>query len=66
MKMYLATVALAIAFPAAARAEAAPAPKVEKPCCCEKMDRKMACCEEHMKDKDGGAGSDAHEGHGGR
>ncbi|HEX8307106.1 MAG TPA: hypothetical protein VF645_01635 [Allosphingosinicella sp.] len=69
MKLYLAAAALAVAFPAAAHAEAAPgaAPKAEKHCCCEKMDRKMACCEEHMKqkDKDGEAGSDAHKGHGG-
>ena len=51
MKLYLAAIALAVAFPAAAHAEAAPTadPKAEKPCCCEKMDRKMACCEEHMK-----------------
>jgi hypothetical protein len=64
MKMYLAAAALALAFPAAAQAEAAPTPtpKAEKPCCCEKMDRKMACCEAHMKAKDQ-AGSDAHEGH---
>lgn len=67
MKTYLAAAALAIALPAAAHAQAAPspAPKAEKACCCEKMDRKMACCEEHMKkDKDGQAGSDAHKGHG--
>jgi len=68
MKMYLAAVALAIAFPAAVNAQSAPtpAPKAEKPCCCEKMDRKMACCEEHMKEKEQGgqAGSDAHKGHG--
>jgi len=69
MKTYLAAIALAVAFPAAAHAEAeaAPAPKAEKPCCCEKMDRKMACCEAHMKQKgqDGQAESDAHKGHGG-
>jgi hypothetical protein len=67
MKMYLAAAALALALPAAAHAAPAPAPKAEKHCCCEKMDRKMACCEEHMKqkDKDGEAGSDAHKGHGG-
>ncbi len=68
MKMYLAAVALAVAF-AAAHAEAAPTPtpNAEKPCCCEKMDRKMACCEEHMKQKnhDGQSESDAHKGHGG-
>ena len=68
MKMYLAAAALAVALPAAANAEAAPtpAPKAEKPCCCEKMDRKMACCEEHMKkDRDGQAEPDVHKGHGG-
>ena len=65
MKITLAALALAVAFPAAASAQAAPAPKAEKPCCCEKMDRKMPCCEEHMKqkDKEGQAGSDAHKGH---
>jgi len=67
MKMYLAAVALAVAFPAAAHAEAASAPKAEKPCCCEKMDRKMACCEEHMKQKEQGdqTGPDSHKGHDG-
>jgi hypothetical protein len=69
MKMYLAVAALAVAFPVAAHAEAAPvpAPKAEMTCCCEKMDRKMACCEEHMKKKDQGgeSGADAHKGHGG-
>jgi hypothetical protein len=69
MKTYLAAAALAVAFPATAYAEATPtpAPKVEKPCCCEKMDRKMACCEEHMKDKaqGGETGSDTHKGHDG-
>jgi hypothetical protein len=69
MKIYLAAVALAVAFPPAAFAQAAPtpAPKAEMKCCCEKMDRKMACCEEHMnkdKDKDSQAESDAHKGHG--
>lgn len=65
MKIVLAALALAIAFPAAAFAQGTPAPKAEKPCCCEKMDRKMACCEEHMKQKDKAeqAGSDAHKGH---
>ena len=67
MKFHLAAAALAVAFPAAAFAQAAPtpAPKAEMPCCCEKMDRKMACCDEHMKKaKDGQSGSDAHKGHG--
>ncbi len=65
MKICLAAAALAAAaFPSAAYARAEPAPKAEMPCCCEKMDRKMACCEEHMKkDKAGEAGSDAHKGH---
>ena len=66
MKMYLAAIALAVAFPAAAHAETAPAPapKVEKPCCCEKMDRKMACCEEHMKKEQGAQTEpDSHKGH---
>ena len=52
MKTYLAAAALAAAFPAAAYAQAgpAPAPKAEKACCCcEKMGRKMECCEEHGK-----------------
>ncbi|HEX8449514.1 MAG TPA: hypothetical protein VF652_07985 [Allosphingosinicella sp.] len=64
MKMYLAAAALAVAFPAAAHAGPAPAPKAETPCCCEKMDRKMDCCKEHMKkDRGDQAGSDPHEGH---
>lgn len=64
MRSYLAAAALAVAFPAAAHAAADPAPKAEKPCCCEKMDRKMACCEEHMKkEKDGQTEPDSHKGH---
>ena len=67
MKKYLAAIALAVGIPAVAHAEAAPAPKAEKPCCCEKMDRKMACCDEHMKkDRETQSESDAHKGHGGR
>lgn len=65
MKLYLAAIALAVAIPAAAHAEAAPAPKAEKPCCCEKMDRKMACCEEHMKEQGGQTQPDSHKGHDG-
>jgi hypothetical protein len=67
MKITLAAVALAIAIPAAAQAAPAPTPKVEKPCCCcETMDR-MACCDEHEKQKDHGgqAEPDTHRGHGG-
>ena len=65
MKTYLAAAALAAAFPAAAHAEAAPAPKAEMKCCCEMMGRKMECCDEHRKDKggDGQEGSEAHKGH---
>lgn len=68
MKIYLASIALAFVLPGAAHAATAPAtaPKAEMRCCCEKMGRKMACCDEHMKkDKDGEAKSDAHKGHGG-
>ena len=67
MKTHFASLslALALALPVAAHAEAAPAPKAEMACCCEKMDRKMACCEKHLKDKNGHAESDAHKGHGG-
>lgn len=59
--------ALALALPAAAHAEAAPEPKAEKRCCCEMMDRKMACCDEHgeRKDKEAQPRPDAHEGHSG-
>jgi hypothetical protein len=56
MKLYFAAAAIAVLLPSAAFAQAppTPAPKAEMQCCCEKMDRKMACCEEHMKkDKDG-------------
>ncbi|HYI40892.1 MAG TPA: hypothetical protein VE053_11300 [Allosphingosinicella sp.] len=65
MKTYLAVAAFAVALPSAAYGQTAPAPKAEMACCCEKMDRKMACCEAHMKKKDKGdrAGSDAHKGH---
>lgn len=67
MKFHAAAAAIAVLLPSAAFAQSAPspAPKAEMKCCCEKMDRKMACCEEHMKkDKDGQSGSDAHKGHG--
>lgn len=67
MKTCLVVAALAVALPTAAFAQAAPTPmpKAEMKCCCEKMDRKMACCEEHMKkDKEGRSGPDVHKGHG--
>jgi len=54
MKTIFATIALTIAFPAAAYAQSAPAP--EKKCCCCKDDEKMECC----KDK---VSADAHAGH---
>lgn len=67
MKITLAAALLAAALPAIAHAQAAPppAPKAEMPCCCEKMDRKMECCEKHRKDKapESGQGPDAHKGH---
>ena len=59
MKMIIATIALTIAFPAAAYAQSTPAPE-HKCCCCK--DGKCDCC----KDKDdghselGGAGHDKH------
>lgn len=64
MKTYLAAAALAVAFPAAAHAQEAPAsaPKAEKKCCCEMMGRKMDCCDEQRKDKDQ-EGPEAHKGH---
>lgn len=55
MKKILATIALAIATPSIALAQAAEAPKMA---CCEKMKEKCACC----KDK-AGKGHEGHEGH---
>ena len=67
MKIQLATLAFALALPAAAHAAPDPAPKAEMACCCEKMERKMECCEKHGKDKgqESPQGSDPHKGHGG-
>lgn len=62
MKTLFAALALAIALPTVAQAEAASAPAQEKKmdCCCEKMGMKMDCCDEHGK---AGAGHDEHAGH---
>jgi hypothetical protein len=65
MNKLMTAVALAIALPGVAHAQAAPAekPKME---CCEKMKDKCACCEK-MAGKHGsgtsGPSSDAHAGH---
>ena len=52
MKKILAAIALSIAIPSLAQAQAAPAPKMD---CCEKMKEKCACCKD-MAGK-------GHEGH---
>ena len=68
MSILLTALALAGAAPAAAPATGAPvatpAPAPEKkPCCCEKMERPMACCDKHG-DKPAPEGqSDPHAGH---
>ncbi|HEX9965142.1 MAG TPA: hypothetical protein VGB04_09190 [Allosphingosinicella sp.] len=65
MKIHLAALALALALPAAAHAAPDPAPKAGMDCCCEKMDRKMECCEKHDKGKgqESGQGPDPKKGH---
>lgn len=62
MKKILAAVALAIALPAVAHAQSAPAaaPKPMKHCCCKDKSKPMDCCEEHGR---GQAGHDDHAGH---
>jgi hypothetical protein len=59
MNKLLTAIALTIALPAVAHAQAAPAPKAD---CCEKMkaEGKECCCKD-MSGKDHGA--DAHAGH---
>ena len=52
MKKILAAIAVSIAIPSIAHAQAAPAPKMD---CCEKMKEKCACCKD-MAGK-------GHEGH---
>lgn len=59
MNKLLTAIALTIALPAVAHAQAAPAPKAD---CCEKMKAKgKECCCKDMSGKDHGA--DAHAGH---
>ncbi len=64
MKKILTAIALSIALPAVAHAQAAPAAKID---CCEKMKEKCDCCKDMAK-KDHGkhdkkAGADPHAGH---
>ena len=62
MKMLIAAIALSVALPAVAHAEATPAPS-EKPkmkCCCKDMAKPMKCCEEHGRGK---ADQNEHAGH---
>ena len=68
MSILLSALALAGAAPAAAPAGApvaAPAPApAKKPCCCEKMDKPMACCDKHGDQAEHPEGhSDPHAGH---
>jgi len=68
MKKMLTAIALSIAIPAMAHAQAAPAP-ASKMACCEKMkaDGKECCCNDMAKMDHGKhdmkAGADAHAGH---
>ena len=68
MKKMLTAIALTIALPAMAHAQAAPAP-APKMACCEKMkaDGKECCCKDMVKmdhsKHDMKAGADAHAGH---
>jgi len=66
MKKFLAAIALSIALPAVAHAQAAPAAKMD---CCEKMkaEGKECCCKDMAKMDHGKqgmkAGADPHAGH---
>lgn len=62
MKMLIAAIALSVALPAVAHAEAAPAlgEKPKRECCCKDKAKPMDCCEEHGRRK---AGQDEHAGH---
>lgn len=68
MKTLLSAIALSIALPAVAHAQTAPTPppaaEPEHECCCEKMNRPMACCEKQgdRADRPDGA-PDPHAGH---
>ena len=65
MKKFLGAVALAIAMPSIALAQAAPAPP--KMACCDKMKEKCACCKDMAGKGDEGhdmsGGKDPHAGH---
>ena len=66
MSLLLSAIALAAASPTAAPASTpapapAPAQAPMKKCCCEKMERPMACCDEHKAEP---GGHDAHSDHG--
>jgi hypothetical protein len=54
-----------VAVPATGAPVATPAPApAKKPCCCEKMDRPMACCEKHGEGSEHPeVGADPHAGH---
>jgi hypothetical protein len=64
MKKFWTAVALSIALPAVAHAQAAPAAKMD---CCEKMKEKCECCKDMAKMDHGKhdmkAGADPHAGH---
>lgn len=61
MNKILTAIALAIALPAIAHAQAAPpTPPTEKNCCCDKMGEKMKCCDKHG---DAGGAHEEHSGH---
>ena len=64
MKKILTAIALSIALPAVAHAQAAPAAKME---CCEKMKDTCDCCKDMAKMDHGmqgmNAGADPHAGH---
>ena len=69
MSILFSAIALAVAAPAAAPAQAtpatAPAPApAKKPCCCDKMEKPMACCDKPGEQTENPAsGSDPHAGH---
>ncbi len=64
MKSFWAAIALSIALPAVAHAQADPAAKID---CCEKMKKKCECCKDMAKmdhsKHDMKAGADPHAGH---
>ena len=60
MKMMIAAIAMSIAVPGIAHAEAAPGEKPKMECCCKDKSKPMECCDMHGKGK---AGQDEHAGH---